>query len=307
MNNKKKKIVFMGTPEYARVVLSGLIEQNYNVILVVSQPDKKVGRKQILTPSVTKQLALKHNIEVFQPLKIKENYQKIVDLKPDLIITAAYGQIVPKQILECAKFGCINLHGSILPKYRGGAPIQWAIINSEKQTGVTLMYMDEKMDTGDIIKIATVDILENENLGDIFNKMAICAKELLLEQIDSIFSRTNERTPQNDELATYSPNITKSDEEIDIKHKTAQQIHDHVRGLYPFVIANIKVNNQTYKLHVTKVSTEKFDVKAKIGEFIKINKKVYLPTIDNKFVEIITIQKAGKKPISGRDFANQLP
>lgn len=306
MNSKEMKIVFMGTPEYAKVVLSGLLEQNYNVVLVVSQPDKKVGRKQIITPSITKQYALENNIEVFQPTKIREDYQRILDLKPDLIVTAAYGQIIPKQLLEQPTYGCVNLHGSILPKYRGGAPIQRAIINSEKQTGVTLMYMDETMDTGDIISISKVEITNDDNLQTVFEKMSQCAKKLLLDQIELIFAKTNERISQDHDLATYSPNIKKEDEEVDIINKTAQQIHDHVRGLYPYIIANIKVNNQVYKLHETKIVDSLDTLDANVGQFIKVNKKVYLPTIDKKFIEIVKIQKVGKKPISGKDFANQL-
>lgn len=306
MNLKKSKIVFMGTPEYAKIVLEGLLENEYNVELVVSQPDKKVGRKQIITPTCVKVLATDNNIETFQPVKIRDDFQKIVDMKPDLIITAAYGQIVPKEVLDCAKFGCINLHGSLLPKYRGGAPIQWAIINGEKKTGVTLMYMDEKMDTGDVICEKEVIIEENDNLKDIFEKMSYCAKDILIENIDDILTGTNSRTPQDNDRATYAWNINKDDEFIDINLKTALEIHNHVRGLYPYIIANFVVDNVKYKIHETRV-VENLDVKNyEVCKFLKFNKKVYLPTIDHKFLEIVTIQRIGKKAISGKDFANQI-
>lgn len=303
---KKQKIVFMGTPEYATQILQGLIENGYDICLVVTQPDKKVGRKQTLSQSSVKKFALEHGLSVFQPEKIRIQYQEILAYKPDLIITAAYGQIIPKELLDAPSFGCINLHGSILPKYRGGAPIQWAIINGETKTGVTLMYMDEKMDSGDIIAISEIEITNNDNLGTVFQKMALCAKELLLQNIEQIFARTNQRLQQDISQVTYAWNIKKTDEEIDIMHKTAQEIHNHVRGLYPNVVANIKVQGQTYKFHVSEVVDQIDVINPQIGTFIKFNKEVYLYTIDKKFVKIITIQKIGKKPISGKDFANQI-
>ena len=167
----KIKIVFMGTPDFAVPVLEGLIE-NYDVIGVVSQPDKRVGRKQELVNTPIKEVALKHNILVLQPVKIKEEYEEVLKLNPDLIVTCAYGQIIPKVILDAPRLGCINVHGSLLPKLRGGAPIHWAIINGHEKTGMTIMYMDVKMDSGDIISQRETKIEETDNLESLYNRMS---------------------------------------------------------------------------------------------------------------------------------------
>ena len=200
------KVIFMGTPDFAVPVLEGLIE-NYEVILVVSQPDKKVGRKQELKNTPIKEVALKHNIPVFQPVKIREDYQEIIDLNPDIIVTCAYGQIIPKAILDCPKLGCINVHASLLPKLRGGAPIHKAIIDGYKTTGITIMYMDVKMDDGDIISQKEIDITDDDNLESLHDKLSVLGKELLLETLPSIIDGTNERIKQNEDEVTFAYNI----------------------------------------------------------------------------------------------------
>lgn len=301
-----KKIVFMGTPNYAKVVLEGLVSKGYEIVLVVTQPDKKVGRKQEIKFSQVKEYALENNLEIFQPLKVRTDFDKITQLKPDLIITAAYGQIIPKEVLDCAKFGCVNLHGSILPKYRGGAPIQWSIMNGDKKTGVTLMYMDEKMDTGNIIKIQEIDILINDNLQTVFDKMSLCARDVMLDNIESIFNGTNKSEAQDETLATYAWNIKKDDEFIDTLNWDSLKIHNHTRGLYPFIVGNIIVDDIKYKLHETELSDLSWDENYKVNKFYVIEKEVYLATKDKKLLKIKTIQKIGKKPISSKDFANQI-
>ena len=168
---KDLNVVFMGTPDFAVPILEALIE-NTNVVLVVSQPDKLIGRKQILTPTPIKSIAVKHDIEVFQPINIRQDYQKIIDIKPDIIVTCAYGQIIPKTLLDNPRLGCINVHASLLPKLRGGAPIHKAIIDGYKKTGITIMYMDEKMDSGDIISTATYEIQDTDNVGILHDKLS---------------------------------------------------------------------------------------------------------------------------------------
>ena len=188
----------MGTPTFSVPVLEALIE-NTNVVLVVSQPDREKDRKGNLLPTPVKLLAETHHIPVYQPLKIREEYQKIIDINPDIIITCAYGQIIPEAILNCPKYGCINVHGSLLPKYRGGAPIHHAIINGDKTTGITIMYMDKKMDSGDIIKEREISILDSDNLDSLYEKMSYLGRDLLMETLPSIIAGTNERISQNDE------------------------------------------------------------------------------------------------------------
>ena len=217
------KVIFMGTPDFAVPVLEGLIE-NYEVILVVSQPDKKVGRKQELKNTPIKEVALKHNIPVFQPIKIREDYDEIIKLNPDIIVTCAYGQIIPKVILDCPKLGCINVHASLLPKLRGGAPIHKAIIDGYKTTGITIMYMDVKMDDGDIISQKEIEILDSDNLESLHDKLSVLGKELLLETLPSIINGTNERIKQDEAEVTFAYNIKREEEHIDFNKSTREEI-----------------------------------------------------------------------------------
>ncbi len=227
---KELKIVFMGTPEFAVPVLEGLIE-NYKVRAVVTQPDKLVGREQKLAYSPIKQVALKHTMLVLQPKKIREEYQEIVDLNPDLIITCAYGQILPRALLEVPRLGCINVHASLLPKLRGGAPIHHAIIDGYSKTGITIMYMNTEMDKGDIISQREIPILDTDTTESLHDKLSLLGKELLLETLPSIINGTNTRTKQNEEDATYGLNIKREDEKIDFS-KTKNQVYNQIRGLY---------------------------------------------------------------------------
>ena len=210
---KDVRIVFMGTPTYAVPILESLIE-NYNVVLVVSQPDREKDRKGNLLVTPTKEVAIKNNIPVYQPLKIREEYQTVLDYKPDIIITCAYGQIIPDVILDYPEYGCINVHGSLLPKLRGGAPIHHAIINGDKVTGMTIMYMASKMDAGDIISWRSLEIGENDNLDYIYDKMSYLGRDLLIDTLPSIFNKTNTRIKQDENLVTFGLNISKEEEKI---------------------------------------------------------------------------------------------
>jgi len=204
---KDKKVVFMGTPDFAVPVLERLINLG-EVVLVVTQPDKEVGRKKVITKSPVKELAEEHNIEVFQPTKIREDYQKIEELKPDLIVTCAYGQILPPELLDVPKYGAINVHASLLPKYRGAAPIQWALLNGDDETGITLMYMDAAMDTGDMILTKEVTIGEDETTGELWDRLSEIGGKLLVETIDQVEKNTFTREKQSEDF-TVAPMLKK--------------------------------------------------------------------------------------------------
>ena len=227
---KNLRVVFMGTPEFSVPVLNKLIE-NTNVVLVVTQPDSYVGRKKILTPSPIKKIAIKHNIETFTPNIIKEDYQKIIDAKPDIIITCAYGQIIPKIILDLPKYKCINVHASLLPKYRGGAPIHAAIMNGDEKTGITIMYMAEGMDDGDIIRKESITIEENDNINTLSEKLSILGSNLIIDTLPSIIEGTCKRIKQNEEDVTFAYIIKRKDEILDFNN-SYKDIYNKIRALY---------------------------------------------------------------------------
>ena len=243
---KSLSVVFMGTPEFAVPVLDMLIKET-NVKLVVTQPDKLVGRKQKIEFSPIKKLALENNIEVFQPVKIKKDYQKVLDINPDIIITCAYGQIIPKIILDYPKYKCINVHASLLPKLRGGAPLNRAIMDGYSQTGVTIMYMDETLDTGDMISTYKYEILDNDTYSSLVNKLSIEGAKLLKETLPKIINGTNERIKQDNNQATYASIIKREEEHIDF-NKSCKDIDRLVRGLNDSSYANIIINDVEYKI-----------------------------------------------------------
>ena len=227
-----EKIVFMGTASFSKEVLQMLIDEHYDVVGVVTQPDRYVGRKHVLHMSDVKELALAHNIPVVQPERIRSDYADVLALEPDLIITAAYGQIVPNAILQAPRLGCINVHASLLPRHRGGAPVQRAIIEGDHKTGVTIMYMAEKMDAGDIISQAATQITDEDTLGSLYDRLAIMGAKLLKETLPSIMNGTNTRLPQNQELVTFSPIIKREDEHLDW-NTSVRDVFNKVRGLNP--------------------------------------------------------------------------
>ena len=296
---KDKKIVFMGTPDFAVGVLKKLIDNNYNVVLVVSQPDKEVGRKHILTKTPVKQVALDNNIEVFQPGKIRNDYKKILDIKPDIIITCAYGQIIPEELLNLPEYGCINVHASLLPKYRGGAPIHWAKINGDEKTGVTIMYMDKTMDTGDIISVKELVIKDEDTAESLFDKLSIMGADLLIETLPSIFNKSNKRIPQNNDNATYAYNIKREDEKIDF-NTDGQSIINKIRGLYSFPLANFKIDDTEYK--ILDASFEKKNVLEPCK--IEVTKKTFGITCIDGIIYLNKIKPFGKKEMNIIDFLN---
>ena len=243
---KDKKVVFMGTPDFSVPVLEMLIRE-CNVIMVVSQPDSRVGRHQELRHTPVKECALKHGIEVFQPVKIREEYQYILDKNPDVIITCAYGQIIPSILLDTPKYKAINVHASLLPKLRGGSPLHRCLIDGYKETGVTIMYMAPGMDDGDIITQRSIEILDTYNVGDIHDKLSVLGSELLFDTLPSIFDGTNGRTVQDESLVTFAYNIKKEEEKLDFS-KSALEVHNHIRGLYPFPTSYTTLNGEIIKI-----------------------------------------------------------
>lgn len=307
----KMKIIFMGTPDFAAHVLQKLIHEKYDIALVVSQPDRPVGRKKELLPTPVKKMGMEHHIKVFQPEKIKDDYQAIVNINPDIIITAAYGQLVPKALLEIPRLGCINVHASLLPKYRGGAPIHQAIIDGELETGVTIQYMEEKMDTGDVISQASIPIEPIDDVGSLFEKLSIVGADLLVGTLPSIKKGTNARVPQNHAEATYAFNIKREDELIDWT-KTAVAIHNQIRGLNPWPTAYTTINGVNVKIF----KSEAF--RSKAGGFFKEAGTII--HVDSDCIGVITgkecdqggddalaireLQLSGKKRMSIKDLLN---
>ena len=263
------RIVFMGTPDFAVNVLQGLIE-NYkdDIVGVVSQPDKRVGRHQILTNTPVKELALKYDIPVFQPVKIKEDYDDVVSLKPDIIITCAYGQIIPKEVLDAPRLGCINVHASLLPKLRGGAPIHKAIIDDYGVTGVTIMYMDVGMDTGDMISKVEVPILDSDNLESLHDKLSEAGTKLLLDTLPSIIDGTNDREKQDPNEVTYAYNIKREEERIDF-NKSCREVFNLIRGLCPIPCSNALFDGKEMKIYSSEIIDKKY--KGKCGEIVDVN------------------------------------
>ena len=298
---KKIDVLFMGTPDFCVPILESLIE-NYNVVGVVTQPDKKVGRNQELKHSPIKEVAIKNGVLVLQPEKIRKEYDEVLKRKPDLIVTCAYGQIIPKEILEYPKYGCINVHASLLPKYRGGAPIQRAIMNGEKETGITIMYMDEHMDTGNIISKESIEIKNDDNFEIVHDKLSILGRDLLLKTIPSIINGTNESIKQNDDEATFAPIITREDELIDF-NKKAEEIHNKIRGLSPFPGAYAILDNKVVKIYNAKVS-EQFYTEKENGEIGKIYKNGIGVSCDDFEIIITDFKIEGKKRILVKDYLN---
>lgn len=295
---KKLKVVFMGTPDFAVPVLKTLIE-NTNVILVVTQPDALVGRKKVLTPSPVKLTALENNIEVFTPIKIREDYQKIIEAKPDIIITCAYGQIIPKVLLDLPHHKCVNVHASLLPKYRGGSPISKSIMNGDKITGITIMYMAEGMDDGNIIAQETIDILENDNIHSLSEKLSVLGANLLLKTLPSILEGTCSSIQQNEKEVTFAYTPKRSDELIDFNND-ALDIHNKVRALTPYTYCMFDEKEMKIVASVF-IPEEK---EGKIGEIIAVDKESFTVKCSKGSLKILEIIPFSKKQMKVKDYFN---
>mgnify|MGYP000537296139 FL=1 len=295
---KNKNIVFMGTPDFSVPVLKMLIE-NTNVLLVVTQPDKIVGKDKTVSFNPVKKLALEENIPVFQPMRIRKDFEKLKNLDIDLIVTCAYGQIIPKEVLDMPKYGCINVHASILPKYRGSAPIQWCLFNNDDVTGVTIMYMDEGMDTGDIIKIKEIPILDSDNVGTLHDKLSKLGCDLLLEVLPTIFNKTNDRIKQGNNY-TMAPMIKREDERLDFNEE-GKKIIGKIKGLNPWPLANIIINNQETKVLEAEFVQKKVD---NTGIIKEIDKKNLGITCKDGIIYLKKIKPSGKKVMEINSFLN---
>ena len=297
---KDIKVIFMGTPIFASIILDELIKK-YNVIMVVCQPDREKDRKGNIIYSPCKKLAIENNIQVFQPLKIRDEYQKILDMNPDIIITAAYGQIIPDIVLNYPKYGAINVHGSLLPKLRGGAPIHHAIINGDKEIGVTIMYMDKRMDAGDIISQRAIPLTNDMNLDIAYEKLAIIGRDLLIETIPSIINGTNNRIHQDENEVTFGYNITKEEEKINFDD-TSMNVYNKIRGLSSVPGAYAIINNKRMKVYSSTIS----DIKSKnlpgVIEDIRYD-GIYVNTKDY-IIKLTDIKLEGKKRCPVHEFIN---
>jgi len=298
-------IVFMGTPDFSAPILQSLVDHaEYDVKAVLTQPDRPVGRKHVLTPTPVKEVAVKAGIPVLQPNKLSgsEEMQQIIDLAPDLIITAAYGQFLPTKLLNAAQIGAINVHASLLPKYRGGAPIHYAVLNGDEKTGVTIMYMVKAMDAGDIISQRELPILADDNTGTLFDKLSIVGRDLLLETLPDLISGKIKPIAQNPDEVTFSPNIKPEEEVLDFT-KSAQAIHNHVRGLNPFPIAHTTINGVRTKIQQTHLVDE--TTSALPGTVVKKGKhELWLAAGDGKVIAIDELQPAGKPKMTITAYLN---
>lgn len=296
------RVVFMGTPDFSVPVLKRLIEDGYEIVGVVTQPDRPKGRKKELTPPPVKVEALQHGLTVIQPEKIKrpEELQPVLDLQPDLVVTAAFGQILPKQLLDTPKYGCINVHASLLPEYRGGAPIHQAIIDGKKETGITIMYMVEKLDAGDILTQAKVEILEEDHVGSLHNKLSVIGAELLSHTIPDLISGKLTPIKQDEEEVTFAPNISR-DKELISWGDGGEAIYNQIRGLHPWPVAYTYLNAEPLKIWwANKVLKEK---ESTPGTIVSIEEDGFVvSTGDETYIKITDLQPAGKKRMSAEQF-----
>ncbi|VDG97449.1 Methionyl-tRNA formyltransferase [Lysinibacillus sphaericus] len=298
------KLLFMGTPDFSAPILRMLHEEGYSIVGVVTQPDRPVGRKRVLTPPPVKAEALRLGLPVIQPEKLKGSaeLEEIKALAPDLIVTAAFGQILPKELLDVPRLGCINVHASLLPAYRGGAPIHQAVMDGCTETGVTIMYMVQKLDAGDIISQATEPILPTDDTGIMFEKLSRTGEILLKETLPSILEGTNTRIPQDEKLVTFARNISREQERIDWT-RPGVDIHNQVRGLSPWPTAYTTFGDENVKIWKTEaIATEE---EGKPGEIIELTKEhILVKSGDQTAVAITELQPSGKKRMTASVFLN---
>lgn len=295
------KVVFMGTPEFA-VPIVKLLNDNYEVVGVVTQPDKMVGRKKIMTPPPVKVVSEELGLKVFQPRHIKEEYQPILDLKPDLIVTCAYGQILPEGILNYPKYGCINVHASLLPKLRGGAPIHHAIIDGYKETGITIMYMSKKMDQGDILTQVKTEIRDDDTLGTLQYKLSEMAKDLLEATIPLLIDKKIVPLKQKEEEATYGYNISREEEKIDF-NKTCEEVDRQVRGLNPVPACYTTLDGKRLKVYDVRFG-DKYYPNTENGTIVNFHHDGFSVVCGGKELVITDLALEGKRRCAAKDFLN---
>lgn len=296
------KIVFMGTPAFSAPILRMLQEEGYDVLAVVTQPDRPVGRKKVLTPPPVKVEAVALGLPVIQPEKLRgsQELQEILALNPDLVVTAAFGQILPKELLVAPRLGCVNVHASLLPAYRGGAPIHQAIIDGQAKTGVTIMYMAEKLDAGDIISQREIAIEDTDHTGGLFEKLSDVGRELLKDTLPAIIDGTNDRIVQDESLVTYARNISREQELIDWNND-ARTLYNQVRGLHPWPVAYTIFEDANFKIWWAQVGETTTNANA--GEVVKIAKDHFeVATGDGSTLALFDVQPSGKKRMTAEEF-----
>ncbi len=293
------KLVFMGTPDYAVNTLEALISAGHNVAAVFAQPDKPVGRKHIITPPPVKVCAENHGIAVYQPNTLRDGKAEEIlkEIAPDAIVVVAYGKILPKEILNIPKYGCVNGHASLLPKYRGASPIQWCIVCGETETGVTAMKMDEGMDTGDILKTAQTEIGDEETAEELFDRLSGLTAELLVNTLSDLEKGNITPKKQDEEKASYAPIIKKEMAFLDFKNMTATEIHNAVRGYYSWPCAYFFLENKRIKVIKAAVADK---TNAKAGTVVKSTDSLVIACKDGTAIELVTVQPEGSKPMTAK-------
>ncbi len=291
----------MGTPDFAATVLEGLLDDaNYDVLAVVTQPDRAVGRKKEIKMTPVKEVALAHNLPVYQPEKMSgsDEMAELMTLGADGIVTAAFGQFLPTKLLDSVDFA-VNVHASLLPKYRGGAPIHYAIINGDKEAGVTIMEMVKKMDAGDMIAKASTPITDEDNVGTMFEKLAVIGRDLLLKTLPDYIAGNIKPELQDESKATFSPNITSEEERIDW-NKSAREVFNHIRGLYPWPVAHTLLDGKRFKIYEASLA----EGQGQPGQIIEKGKKTLVVATGDGAISLKTVQPAGKPRMSVVDFLN---
>ena len=295
------KIIYMGTPDFAVYALKSIVEAGHEVVAVVTQPDKPQGRSKALVPTPVKKQAIEYDIPVYQPEKVREEsmVETLWNYSPDAIVVAAYGQILPESILNIPKYGCINIHASLLPKYRGAAPIEWSIIDGEEVTGVTTMYMEKGLDTGDMIEKVEVKIEAEDTGATLHDKLAEAGASLILSTLDALQNGTATRTRQDDSLSCYAKMLNKELGNIDF-NKPACEIERLIRGLNPWPCAYTTLDGKSLKLYKAMV----VDKEGKPGEIIEVTKKTFTVACGEGALVIKNLQPEGKKPMDTASFLN---
>ena len=293
------RVVFMGTPDIAATCLKRILDDGSDVVAVYTQPDRPKGRGMKMTFSPVKEVALAAEIPVYQPenFKEEETVQTLRDLKPDVVAVVAYGRILPQSVLDIPQFGCINIHASLLPKYRGSAPYQWAVLDGLKETGVTAMYLVREMDAGDIIDATRTEIGPDETAGELLDRLAVLGAELLVKTLDKIEKGEATATPQDPALASYAPMLDKTMCPIDW-NKTAQQVHDHVRGLHPWPVATANLAGTNFKIHATAI----VDGSGTPGTILGLTKTGLQVACGEGAIEIRMLQAEGGKRMNASDY-----
>ncbi|KMM38727.1 methionyl-tRNA formyltransferase [Guptibacillus hwajinpoensis] len=296
------KIVFMGTPDFSVPVLDMLVEEGYSIVGVVTQPDRPKGRKRVMTPPPVKVAAERLGLPVLQPEKVKdsEQLQPILDLQPDLIVTAAFGQILPKQLLDAPKHGCINVHASLLPELRGGAPVHYSILQGKKETGITIMYMVEKLDAGDILTQSVVPIEERDNTGSLHDKLSVSGSELLKDTLPKLLNGDISPVKQNDSEATFAPNIKREQEKIDWA-KSGEEIYNHIRGLHPWPVAFTHYEGKVMKIWWGEKIESTSDAEPGTVLYTDSDGPV-VATGNSTAIKLTDIQPAGKKRMTSAQY-----